>query len=86
MIDGNEFILDASPVREEPKQHICVCLLIHGNPEHVEIGLGREDKCKREVGNPDQAFCDGCEEAKHHLANNQYGEARNMHRKGKNVE
>jgi len=43
------------------------------------------DKCHRMVDNPDQAFCDGCEEAEHHLAGNQFGGARNIHKKGKDV-
>ena len=85
MIDGNEFLLDAKPIRQETRQHICVCLLIHGTPEAVALGLGREDKCKREVSNPDQAFCDGCEDEEHHLAGNQFGDARNLHKKGKDA-
>lgn len=85
MIDGHEFLIDAKPVRQEAREHQCVCLLIHGNPEAIERGLGREDKCKHMVSSPDQAFCDGCEDEEHHLAGNQYGEARNIHRKGKDA-
>jgi hypothetical protein len=82
-IDGHEFILDAR--REKQEAHQCVCLLVHGTEADVAIGLGREDKCTRMVDSPDQAFCNPCEEAEHHLASNQFGEARNIHRKGKNT-
>lgn len=81
------------PVRETPKAHECVCLLIKGpNPEpHVieamekaaaaaGIGkaivrglIGNKDKCHRIVDNPDQPFCDGCEDDGHPQLPNQLG-------------
>lgn len=76
-IDGHEFILDAK--REKQEAHECVCLLIHGTPLDVAAGHGRENKCRQMVDNPDQPFCDGCEDEEHHLAGNQYGKARYIH-------
>jgi hypothetical protein len=85
IIDGHEFILDAAPVRQEPVTHQCVCLLRYEQESDGETTT-ITDKCSREVSSPDQAFCDGCEELAHHLLDTQMGDARNMHRKGKNVE
>jgi hypothetical protein len=85
MIDGNEFILDAAPVRQEPVTHQCVCLLRYERESGGETSTVT-DKCTREVESPDQAFCDGCEDEGHHLLDTQMGDARNLHRKGKNVE
>jgi hypothetical protein len=82
IIDGHEFILDAAPVRQEPVTHQCVCLLRYEQDENTTV----TDKCSREVASPDQAFCDECEATGHHLLDTQMGEARNLHRKGKNVE
>lgn len=84
--DGHEFLIDAKPVREqETHEHQCVCLLLHGTPADIAATGGRRDKCQQMVVSPDQAFCDDCENQEHHLADNQYGEARNIHRKGKNA-
>jgi hypothetical protein len=46
--------------------------------------IGHEDKCKRMVDNPDQPFCDGCEEDGHHLLPNQLG-MQNIHLRGNNT-
>ena len=48
--------------------------------EILENIVSNQDKCHRMVDNPDQAFCDGCEEAEHHLAPNQLGGGRNIHK------
>lgn len=47
--------------------------------------VGNKDKCRRMVDNPDQPFCDSCEEEGHHLLPNQMGSARNIHQRGKNA-
>lgn len=79
MIDGNEFILDATPVRAEPVTHQCVCVLLQ-EPVTVDgVTTTITDKCSRTVSSPDQAFCDGCEELNHHLLDTQRGEARHTH-------
>jgi hypothetical protein len=85
MIDGVEFVLDAAPVRQEPVTHQCVCLL-HYERESGGKTTTVRDKCHEMVDSPDQAFCDECERDDHHLLHNQFGDARNLHRKGKNVE
>ena len=92
------------PVREVPKAHECVCLLIKGpepSPKVVAamekaaeaagIGkalirsmVGNKDKCRRMVDNPDQPFCDGCEDEGHHLLPNQLG-MQNIHLRGNNT-
>ena len=51
--------------------------------EIIRDMIGNHDKCHRMVDNPDQPFCDGCEEAEHHLLPNQMGSARNIHRDNK---
>ncbi len=81
------------PVRETPKAHQCVCLLIKGptmSPEVMdgirrageaagvpteilESIVGNQDKCRRMVDNPDQPFCDDCENAGHPQLPNQMG-------------
>lgn len=44
-----------------------------------------KDKCHAVVDNPDQAFCDDCENNEHHLDPCQIGLARNIHQRGKNT-
>ena len=81
------------PVREVPKAHQCVCLLIKGpeptpavvaamekaataaglGKEIIRSMIGNKDKCRRMVDNPDQPFCDGCEDEGHPLLSNQVG-------------
>lgn len=39
----------------------------------LEDMLGHKDKCKRMVDNPDQPFCDDCENAGHPEQDNQEG-------------
>lgn len=104
MIDGNEFLLNAKPVRETPKTHICVCLLIKKVPgpltldalhkladnsgsaaDVVQSFREVKDKCHQVIENPDQAFCESCEENEHHLDPDQIGLARNIHQRGKDA-
>jgi len=79
-IDGNPFFLKKElatvvPIREEPKPHMCVCLLIM---QRVSGGLVQiiKDKCHALVDNPDQPFCEHCEDAEHPSRPNQKGQAR----------
>lgn len=53
--------------------------------EILESIIGNQDKCHRMVDNPDQPFCDGCEDAEHHLLPNQMGGARHIHRNNKEI-
>jgi len=78
-IQGAPFLV---PAREQVIEHQCVCLLEQvrlagtveeitttvldgGLPEVVKV----KDKCQQMVSNPDQPFCDDCEQAGHHLLN-----------------
>jgi hypothetical protein len=80
------------PVREIPKPHQCVCLLIRKIPGPMtlealknladgEAGLSQvvstfrevKDKCHAMVDNPDQAFCQSCEDDEHPHDANQIG-------------
>jgi TorA maturation chaperone TorD len=83
MIDGNEFLLDAKPIRQEPQEHICICLLVEELLDEDNNVRTMKDKCAQEIENPDQAFCDHCERHEHHLSPHQMGQARHLHRKGK---
>lgn len=89
MIEGHEFLvkkpLTVTPVREEPVQHICVCLLIQTIDGGENHGKTTQDKCHQVIGNPDQAFCDDCMDSEHHLAQNQLGLGRHLHKRSKDA-
>ena len=88
MIEGHEFLVRAVdvPVREASLPHICVCLLISTVTDEDSPNYGRQiqDKCHQEIDNPDQAFCIDCENNEHHLAPNQLGLGRHIHKERKN--
>jgi hypothetical protein len=71
------------PRRESPQAHQCVCLLVKG-PTVVTLGAevtietttGFRNKCFAMVSNPDQPFCDYCEEQGHDLFTDQMGTVR----------
>lgn len=51
---------------------MCVCLLILHRVSGGKTEMVR-DKCHQMVPSSDQPFCDDCEDAEHHLADNQLG-------------
>lgn len=73
MIDGNEFLLPPlKVVREKVDPHQCVCLLVEQTVRQGEVKTIR-DKCHQLVDNPDQPFCEHCENALHPQATTQSG-------------
>jgi hypothetical protein len=73
MIEGYEFPLLPTPVREQPKPHVCVCLLVEEIEGEDNAVRTITDKCAQKIENPDQAFCDHCEACDHHLSDIQFG-------------
>jgi hypothetical protein len=84
--------MELEPVRENPKAHQCVCLLIKKIPgpetlnalknladgvddlnEVVSTFREVKDKCHAMVNNPDQAFCQPCEDEGHPTEDTQVG-------------
>lgn len=59
------------PIREESIGHECICNIVAGMNNRDEPVMW--DKCTQWVDNPDQPFCDDCEQAKHHQLENQRG-------------
>jgi hypothetical protein len=79
-------IIKGPPVDPEAMKAIELAAEKSGIPIELAKGMfDNRDKCHRMVDSPDQAFCDPCESAQHHLSSQQAGGARNIHKKGKDA-